>query len=67
MLQPLETCKVISWFQAFAFEWVSLYRLYSVGVEGENRNRKSLQFGEAPAGKSKSLNIGGAVYKLNAS
>lgn len=35
------------------------------GVEGENRNRKSLQFGEAPSGgKSKSLNIGSRQQEL---
>lgn len=35
------------------------------GVEGEVRNRKSLQFGEAPQGKSKSLNIGSRQQELN--
>eukprot|EP00227_Mantoniella_beaufortii_P004037 CAMPEP_0197614714 /NCGR_PEP_ID=MMETSP1326-20131121/59666_1 /TAXON_ID=1155430 /ORGANISM="Genus nov. species nov., Strain RCC2288" /LENGTH=189 /DNA_ID=CAMNT_0043183591 /DNA_START=75 /DNA_END=644 /DNA_ORIENTATION=+ len=35
------------------------------GVEGENRNRKSLQFGEAPTGPTKSLNIGSRQQELN--
>lgn len=35
------------------------------GVEGETRNRKSLQFGEAPMGKPKSLNNGSRQQELS--
>ena len=42
----LETCNVISWFQAFAFKWVNLYR-YASAIEADGPVPITMRSGDA--------------------